>query len=54
MRVFKKIPEALNYALQVLNANKRQAVNIRQELIKNSIVKFNGLVLIYDELGLLD
>jgi hypothetical protein len=54
MRVFKTIPEALNYALQVLNANKRQAVNIRQELKNKSITKFNGLILIYDELGILD
>lgn len=54
MRTFKTIPEALNYALQVLNASKRQAANIRQELRKNSITKFNGLILVYDELGLLD
>jgi SOS response regulatory protein OraA/RecX len=54
MRTFKTIADALNYAVQVLNANKRQAVNIRQELRKKSITKFNGLILIYDEIGLLD
>jgi hypothetical protein len=54
MRFFKTIPDAVNYALEVLNANKKDAETIRQQLEARSVSKFNGLVLFYDELNLLD
>jgi hypothetical protein len=54
MRFFNTIPDAVNYALEVLNATKKDAETIRKQLEARSVVKFNGLVLFYDELGLLD
>jgi hypothetical protein len=54
MRFFYTIPEALNYAEQVLNATKKEAEAIREQLEARSVAKFNGLLLFYDELHLLD
>jgi len=54
MRVFNTIADAINYARQVLNASRKEAQEIRQQLEARSVAKFNGLVLFYDELHLLD
>jgi replication-associated recombination protein RarA len=54
MRFFYTIPEAVNYALEVLNATTKDAETIREQLEARSVAKFNGLVLFYDELHLLD
>lgn len=54
MRVFNTIADAINYARQVLNASRKEAQEIRQQLEARSVAKFNGLVIFYDELHLLD
>ena len=54
MRVFNTISDAITYARQVLNASQKDAQNIRTQLEAKGLVKFNGLVLLYDELHLLD
>ena len=54
MRVFHTIPEAISYARQILNASRKDAQNIREQLEARSVAKFNGLLLFYDELHLLD
>lgn len=54
MRFFYTIPEAINYAREVLNATNKEAQEIRQQLEARSVAKFNGLLLFYDELHLLD
>jgi len=45
MRVFNTIAEAINYARQVLNANRKEAQDIRRQLEARSVAKFNGLLL---------
>ena len=54
MRVFHTIPEAIYYAVQVLNATPKQAQEIRKQLKARSVAKFNGLFLFFDDLHLLD
>jgi hypothetical protein len=54
MRVFNTISEAINYARQVLNASRKEAQDIRRQLETRSVAKFNGLLLFYDEMHLLD
>ena len=54
MRVFHTIGEAITYARQVLNATHKDAQEIRKQLKARSVAKFNGLLLFYDDLHLLD
>lgn len=54
MRVFNTIKDALSYARQVLNASRKDVQEIRQQLEARSVAKFNGLLLFYDEMHLLD
>lgn len=54
MRVFNTIPDAINYAREILNATNKEAQEIRNQLKARSVAKFNGLLLFYDELHLLD
>jgi hypothetical protein len=54
MRVFNTITDAMIYARQILNANKKELQEIRTQLKARSVAKFNGLLLFYDELHLLD
>lgn len=54
MRVFNTIADALFYARQVLNATKKETQEIHKQLEARSVAKFNGLLLFYDELHLLD
>lgn len=54
MRFFYTIPEAINYAREVLNATSKEAHEIQKQLEARSVAKFNGLLLFYDELHLLD
>jgi hypothetical protein len=54
MRVFNTIKDAITYAREVLNASHKEAQDIRRQLEARSVAKFNGLLLFYDELHLLD
>ena len=54
MRVFNTIPKAIRYAHEILNANQKEMQEIKEQLKARSVAKFNGLVLFYDELHLLD
>lgn len=54
MRVFNTLKDATKYAKIVLNANRLELQEIRKQLKNKGIIKFNGLVLLYDELHLLD
>ena len=54
MRVFYTIKDAIFYARQVLNATPKEAQNIRKQLKARSVAKFNGLLLFFDDLHLLD
>lgn len=54
MRVFHTIKDAIFYARQVLNATPKEAQDIRKQLKARSVAKFNGLLLFFDDLHLLD